>query len=616
MRRAGAGPPGRRTPPFGEVDVADLVAQGREPHHRWRRPLPVGNWLVLGRSSGTWAVPWDDHISRRHAEFRYQDGRLAVRRLPTARNPIELHGNEVEDFELRPGERFVIGKTTFTLIEERVSIASDLRQPVEQHVYSSQELKEFPFRNAESRLDVLNRLPDVIIGAANDSDLLVQLVNMLLAGIPQAEAMAIVAVETMTVARSPVQVLHWDRRCVTGTVFNPSARLILDAMARRQSVLHVWGAGSDQGDYTISENIDWAFCTPVRGKGAENWAIYVAGRLATSPPSSTTSEGSEGHLLLRDDLKFAELVAAILSALIYARRIHRQQAALSQFFSPVVIRSLADSDPDEVLAPRQTEVSVLFCDLRGFSREAEKQAGDLLALLERVSKALRVMTGNILDQGGVVGDFQGDAAMGFWGWPLPQPDAVARACLAALGIRALFEANSRRAGHPLSNFRIGVGIATGQGVAGRIGTADQGKVGVFGPVVNLASRLEGMTKILHAPILLDEATAAAAHQQLPTQLARLRRVAKVKPYGMDTPLTVTELLPPAAEYPELSDADIATYESALDAFNEGRWPEAFALLNRVPPEDQVKDFLTVYIAQHRRQAPDGWDGVVPLSSKG
>src|SRR6185437_1879212 len=124
------------------------------------------------------------------------------------------------------------------------------------------------------------------------------------------------------------------------------------------------------------------------------------------------------------DLKFTELVASILGALRQVRRLQRKQAVLSQFFSPVVIVSLADEDPEVVLAPRKTEVSVLFCDLRGFSLESEKHADDLMGLLERVSKALRVMTYHIMDSGGVVGDFQGDAAMGFWGWPLAQPDAI------------------------------------------------------------------------------------------------------------------------------------------------------------------------------------------------
>jgi class 3 adenylate cyclase len=61
--------------------------------------------------------------------------------------------------------------------------------------------------------------------------------------------------------------------------------------------------------------------------------------------------------------------------------------------------------------------------------------------------------------------------------------------------------------HPLAGFQMGVGIATGRAIACKIGTADQVKLTVFGPIVNLASRLEGMTKILHAPILVDETTA-------------------------------------------------------------------------------------------------------------
>ena len=158
----------------------------------------------------------------------------------------------------------------------------------------------------------------------------------------------------------------------------------------------------------------------------------------------------------------------------------------------------------------------------------------------------------------MVGDFQGDAAMGFWGWPLPQRDAVLRTCRAALAVRAEFEATT--------GFHAGIGVATGRAVAGKIGTVDQVKVTVFGPVVNLASRLEGMTKILHAPILLDEATARIVRQQVPREVARVRRLAIVRPYGLDTPLEVSELLPPASQYPELTDEHLEYYEAALDAF--------------------------------------------------
>jgi adenylate cyclase len=149
-------------------------------------------------------------------------------------------------------------------------------------------------------------------------------------------------------------------------------------------------------------------------------------------------------------------------------------------------------------------VTVLFCDLRGFTQQSERSAGDLFDLLQRVSQALGVMTHHILAQGGVVGDFHGDAAMGFWGWPIAQPDAVERACRAAQGIRAAFTgasptgsvmfSASRRAGFEwagsaatgpasvsgsapvsgsqlakdyLGRFRVGIGIASGRAVAVR-----------------------------------------------------------------------------------------------------------------------------------------------------
>ena len=393
------------------------------------------------------------------------------------------------------------------------------------------------FRNPDHRIEVLSRLPDVISGAAGDTELVVRLVSMLLAGVPRADAAAVVAVESGQCAagggptketfspgafsgsfseealeaqtpvdeknghvnddsqerndaaqnRPPVRILHWDQRLVIGNDFQPSQGLILQSLRQRQSVLHVWrGAESSSPDsFTESENYDWAFCTPVLGKASSGWRCYVAGRFNVEhmgvPRSSDPTD-------LREDVKFTELVAAMLSSLRQMRLLEHRHATLSQFFSPVVLETLAVEDPEVVLAPRETEVSVLFCDLRGFSRESERHADHLLGLLQRVSKALGVMTRHIREQGGVVGDFQGDAAMGFWGWPLQQKDAVLRTCRAALAIRAEFEAEA--------GFHAGIGVATGKAVAGKIGTVDQVKVTVFGPVVNLASRLESMTKIL------------------------------------------------------------------------------------------------------------------------
>jgi hypothetical protein len=84
------------------------------------------------------------------------------------------------------------------------------------------------------------------------------------------------------------------------------------------------------------------------------------------------------------------------------------------------------------------------------------------------------------------------------------------------------------------------------------------------------------------------------------------------------PLDVAEavtLLPPAADYPQLRDEHLAAYEAALSEFQAGRWSEAYELLHKVPPEDRVKDFSTICIAQRNRVAPSDWNGVIVLSEK-
>lgn len=598
--------------------MAELIAQGSRIQQVRRRLLRVGQPFVLGRQAEGWSVPWDEHISRRHAEVVFENGQLSVKRLPEARNPIFVAGQAQDAFELHSGEHFVIGETTFTLVGDRSREVQE-GQPTEQLTFSPQSLKQLRFRNPDQRLEVLSRLPKLISSSADEAELFEGLVNMLLAGTPRATTAALVKLHKEEQRR--VEVLHWDRRRSLGGEFQPSQRLVGEAVDRGQSVLHVWGGRSETTaqTFTMAENVDWAFCTPVMSEACSAWALYLAGRttgdemLAGRPPRDEEDDRGRD---LREDVKFAELVAATLGSLRQVQMLQRRQASLSQFFAPAVLKALATGDPDQVLAPRECEVSVLFCDLRGFSLKSEHHADDLLGLLNRVSGALGVMTHHILAQGGVFGDFQGDAAMGFWGWPLAGQDEIKRACLAALSISRDFESAGRQPGHPLADFRVGIGLTTGRAVAGRIGTKDQVKVTVFGPLVNRASRLEGMTKILQTSILMDESTAQFVRQHVPASVARSRRIAVVRPYGMTTPIMVSELLPSAADDPDLTDEHLAHYDRALNEFLAGHWSEAIELLHYLPAKDRVKDFLTVYIMEHDRTPPPNWDGVIQLLTKG
>jgi adenylate cyclase len=169
--------------------------------------------------------------------------------------------------------------------------------------------------------------------------------------------------------------------------------------------------------------------------------------------------------------------------------------------------------------------------------------------------------------------------------------------------------------HPLSDFRVGIGVAHGRAIAGKIGTGGRVSVTVFGPVVNLASRLEGMTKRLHVPVIIDEPTAQLARDGLLPEEGRVRSLAEVLPYGVETPLVISELLPPRGEFSELSDSHLETFARGVEHFRAGRWEEAYRELHEVPSSDQAQDFLLALIAQHNRMAPPGWKGIIELAGK-
>lgn len=621
--------------------MPDLIAQGPRPQDRWRMSLPPPNRdVVLGRLAEPWATAWDPRVSRKHASIRWNGSRLEVTKLPEARNAIFFRGQQQEQFSAAVGEHFVIGQTTFTILDQQVEFSQVDVPAFAEQTFSAHLLRQNKYRDADRRIEALGKLPEIISGAANDRELCIRVVNLLLEGVPQAAFVAILRLSNSSLAGSsssgsgsnheiatkeqgsaseekapPLQILHWDCRSLTGQRFTPSTSLVQNAVQRRESVLHVWNRSVQANpSYTQSENIDWAFCTPVIADACPGWAIYVTGNFAGAFHAEPTSYDSATETM-KDDLKFTELTATTMGALRQVRVLQRQQDSLRNFFAPVVLDALAGGEPGDILAPRETDVSVVFCDLRGFSQKSEESADRLLELLQRVSDALGVTTRHVLANGGVVGDFHGDAAMGFWGWPIASERSIEQACLAALAVQQEFAAAARQAGNPLADFKAGLGIASGAAVAGRIGTSDQVKVTVFGPVVNLASRLEGMTKQLQASILMDEVTANWAAENVSPELFRLRRVARVLPYGMHNPLMVSELLPPEGPECILTDEHLADYDEALEQFLAGDWNEAFRLLHRVPAEDQVKDFLTVFIAQHRRLPPPGWDGVIELPSK-
>ena len=597
--------------------MPDLIAQGVRRENRWRRRIPVGEVICIGRTAGPWSIPWDEHVSRQHIKIRLSDDELFVESLPRTSNPVFFQGTAVKTLRLRAGEHFVIGKTSFTLASDEVSLANFVAPPATEQTFSHEYLRHVRFRDPENRLSIVSNLPEKLATAPEEAELFKRVMNSLFQGIPGATDVAICmcepaktsAAQTLPEETSPapdpqaIRFLSWDSK--NAGVFNASQQLILNAIRTGQSVVHTWSGENAQADSdaTVSEQSTWAFCIPFGNSKSMQRAIYVAGKDRTGDDSNAESPD------LREDMKFAEIVGSTLEA----SELRKRQTALGQFFSAPVIRAIEEGNANETLTPREVDATVLFCDLRGFSRTTEQFADDLHGLLQRVSDALGVLTRWILHEGGVIGDFHGDAAMGFWGWPIAQKDAALRGARAALKIFDEFRLVAQDPEHSLREFRIGVGIASGRVVAGKIGTVDQVKVTAFGPAVNLASRLEGMTKRLSSPILIDKETATQIGRSAAG--ARLRRLAVVQPYGMQAEIEIYQLLPSFEKYPLLTDDHIGHYEAALDAFVDGDWETAWAELHEVPAADTSKDFLTTYIASRSRKAPANWDGIIRLEGK-
>ena len=565
--------------------MLELIAQGPTIDFRWRRTLP-GATIELGRSTETYRVPWDHQVSRRHALLTASEHRLHVQAITDAANPIFFNGREVNDFYVRPGEHFVIGNTSFMVASDQAFGSLTAPDPIRQQTFSADFLEQVQYRDADRRISVLNRLPEVIAEANNADELLIGMVNTLMVGISAATTIGVVQLNKdrlkdksssgQSVDTGQLKVIHWDRRGLTRGDFQPSEKLVTQAIQLSQSVLHVWQSDLSSGaNFTFDYENNWAFVCPIETDATPDWAVYVAGSSRLEDTPVAVQEGE-----LDGDIKFCELVGATLKNLLRVQQLERQQASFRTFFSPVVVEALRGHDPETVLQPRQCEVSVLFCDLRGFSRTSEQMADDLLGLLSRVSESLGVTTRVILDTGGVIGDFHGDAVMGFWGWPLENrsPVEIALAAVhAAIEIQSEF---SRLACQQslADGFTMGIGIATGNAVAGKIGTRDQVKVTAFGPVVNLASRLEGMTRQLNASILVDEATLnlltnsdLAANGQLNFVH---RRMGNFQPFGMTKPVQLHQVFADDGQ----DQHQLVAYEQALTLFESGQIEQAVAKL--------------------------------------
>lgn len=191
------------------------------------------------------------------------------------------------------------------------------------------------------------------------------------------------------------------------------------------------------------------------------------------------------------------------------------RAAFQHYLAPALVERLAEEPELLRLGGETRDLTILFADLRGFTAVAESYRADPQALTALMNRLMSRLSGAIIDSGGTIDKFMGDAVMAFWNAPLDEPDHAAKAVEAALEMRhrlAALEAErgaeAKAEGRAHLPLNIGIGINSGACVVGNMGSEARFDYTALGDAVNLAARLEGLTVQLGAPILLGEASVA------------------------------------------------------------------------------------------------------------
>ena len=284
--------------------------------------------------------------------------------------------------------------------------------------------------------------------------------------------------------------------------------------------------------------------------------------------------------------------------------------AFSLYLSPQYVEELAKNPEKLVLGGEIRLMTIMFCDIRGFTTLSEGMTSHELGQL--INEFLTPMTEIIMANKGTIDKYIGDCIMAFWNAPLDDPDHAKNGVAAAQEMRGkLIELNRSWAAEGRRTLDIGIGVNTGECSVGNFGSNQKFNYSLLGDPVNLSSRLEGLTKLYGVDLIIGEETASRLDDPGLIELDLVAVKGKKNAVRIFT-------LPP---HPVEAQQYLARHDALLAAYRRRDWDAALNLL-----EDPVlaaeRDMAPVYglfrerIAQLKVEAlPSDWDGVFVAHEK-
>lgn len=343
--------------------------------------------------------------------------------------------------------------------------------------------------------------------------------------------------------------------------------------------------------------------------------VFVVGILIAAMVGNLWMWTSLGLVVPIASLLGYTLIAALLQInygfFIESRNKRHLSRIFGQYIPPSLVEEMDASGQEVSLEGESREMSVLFSDVRGFTTISESL--DARELTRLMNEFLTPVTRIIQEYRGTVDKYMGDAVMAFWGAPLSDEQHARNAVLAGMrmieAVNSLKDSFAEKGWPPIT---VGVGVSSGEMNVGNMGSEFRIAYTVMGDIVNLGSRLEGLTKQYGVDMIVSDGTASL----LPDFVFRELDLVRVK--GKNEPVAIFEPLGLKSDVDAAAVADLAVFSDAIDAYRRQDWDVAHSSIIKLSQRssDPIYNVYLDRIGQFRREPPPAdWDGVFEHLSK-